>query len=54
LRRYDEALHAAKQILREDFEVVATIDQLESQKNTFLEFFELPAGAYPRPLFGLT
>jgi len=37
-----KALHAAKQILREEFEVVATIEQLESQKNTFLEFFQLP------------
>uniref|UniRef100_A0A7S0SMB4 Uncharacterized protein n=1 Tax=Mantoniella antarctica TaxID=81844 RepID=A0A7S0SMB4_9CHLO len=37
-----QALAAAKRMLREDFDLVATIEDLEVQKSAFLEFFGYP------------
>ena len=39
------ALRAATRILRDDFDLVATIDDLEAQKDAFVDFFKLESRA---------
>ena len=39
------ALRAATRILRDDFDLIATIDDLEAQKDAFVDFFKLESRA---------
>ena len=39
-----DAMRNATTLLRDAIDVVATIDELETQKNAFLNFFDLPVG----------